>query len=95
MGIQLQPTAASQLDVIVRPLREDDLPIADHLVRLAFGTFLGVPEPSSFMGDAAYVQGRWHADPNAAFGALVGGELVGSNFATNWGSVGFFGPETQ
>ena len=37
---------------------------------------------------------RWRADPTAAFGAEVGGELVGSNFATNWGSVGFFGPLT-
>lgn len=29
-----------------------------------------------------------------AFAAVIDGELVGSNFATNWGSVGFFGPLT-
>ena len=63
-------------------------------MRLAFGTYLGLPEPASFMGDASYVRSRWRADPDAAFGAEVGGELVGSNFATNWGSVGFFGPLT-
>jgi len=30
----------------------------------------------------------------ASFGATLEGKLVGSNFATNWGSVGFFGPLT-
>ena len=64
-------------------------------MRLAFGTFLGLSEPASFMGDANYVRGRWRADPDAAFAAVAGnGELVGSNFATSWGSVGFFGPLT-
>lgn len=79
----------------VRPLLEEDLPAADHVMRLAFGTFLGLPEPASFMGDANYVRTRWLADPDAAFAAVAGnGEIVGSNFATNWGSVGFFGPLT-
>ena len=45
-------------------------------------------------GDAEYVRGRWLADPKAAFCAEVNGELVGSNFATSWGSFGFFGPLT-
>jgi GNAT superfamily N-acetyltransferase len=84
--------------ITVRPLREEDLPAADHIMRLAFGTFLGLPDPGAFMGDAGYVRGRWYADPSAAFGAFGeaadGGVLVGSNFATNWGSVGFFGPLT-
>jgi GNAT superfamily N-acetyltransferase len=73
-------------------MRESDLPAADHIMRLAFGTFLGLPEPSAFLGDAGYVKTRWRADPGAAFAAELGGELVGSNLATNWGSVGFFGP---
>jgi len=29
--------------VSVRPLQENDLPTADHVMRLAFGTFLGLP----------------------------------------------------
>jgi predicted N-acetyltransferase YhbS len=81
-------------DVRVRPLRESDLSTADHIVRLAFGTFLGVPDPASFMGDAGYVRTRWKADPKAAFVAEIDNEVVGSNFAANWGSVGFFGPLT-
>ena len=94
MQEQPKPRVAAKLDITVRPLREDDLAAADRITRLAFGTFLGVPEPASFMGDAGYVRSRWHTDPEAAFAAEVGGELVGSNFATNWGSVGFFGPLT-
>ena len=81
-------------DIAVRPLRESDLATADHIMRLAFGTFLGVPDPASFMGDASYVPTRWKASPDAAFAAEINNELVGSNFATNWGSVGFFGPLT-
>jgi GNAT superfamily N-acetyltransferase len=81
-------------DIHVRPLREDELDAADRIMRVAFGTFLGLPEPEAFMGDASYVRGRWRAGPESAFAAEVGGELAGSNFATRWGSVGFFGPLT-
>jgi GNAT superfamily N-acetyltransferase len=89
-----EQSKGKQIDTTVRSLRETDLPIADHIMRVAFGTFLGLPEPAAFMGDAVYIRTRWLADPAAAFGAEAGGELVGSNFATNWGSVGFFGPLT-
>ena len=78
----------------MRPLQENELDTADGIMRLAFGTFIGLPDPMSFMGDADYVRTRWRANPQAAFAAEVDGELVGSNFATNWGSVGFFGPLT-
>ena len=80
--------------VTVRPLVESDLDAADRIVRVAFGTFLGMPDPTVFMGDANYAHTRWKADPAAALGADHDGKLVGSNFATNWGSFGFFGPLT-
>ncbi|RJF89709.1 GNAT family N-acetyltransferase [Oleomonas cavernae] len=82
------------MDIEIRPLAEADLAAADRIFRLAFGTFVGLPEPSSFMGDAALIAPRWHADPQATLGAFRDGELVGSNFAANWGSFGFFGPLT-
>jgi GNAT superfamily N-acetyltransferase len=82
------------MDIAVHPLTESDLSTADHICRIAFGTFLGLPNPAAFMGDADYVRTRWHADPEAAFGAFAGGELAGSIFAANWGSIGFFGPLT-
>jgi GNAT superfamily N-acetyltransferase len=78
----------------IRALAEDDLDDADRIFRLAFGTFLGMPDPSAFMGDADLVHTRWHAAPGAALGAYADGALVGSNFAANWGSFGFFGPLT-
>ena len=78
----------------VRPLVEEDLDEADRICRVAFGTFVGAPEPEKFFGDADYVRTRWRADPGAALAAELDGRVVGSNFAANWGSVGFFGPLT-
>jgi predicted N-acetyltransferase YhbS len=76
----------------IRALTQRDLPAADRIIGAAFGTFLGAPEPEKFWADLAYASTRRPADPAAAFGAEWNGELVGSNFATRWGSVGFFGP---
>jgi GNAT superfamily N-acetyltransferase len=80
--------------VVIRPLAEADLADADRVFRVAFGTFLGAAEPRRFFGDAEMVRTRWHSGNGAAFAAVREGRLVGSNFVTNWGSVGFFGPLT-
>lgn len=80
--------------ITVRQLREDELVEADRIVRLAFGTFLGLANPMDFMGDADYVRTRWAADPSSALAAELEGSLVGTNFVTCWGSAGFFGPLT-
>jgi len=80
--------------VTIRPLSEADLETADRIFRLAFGTHLQLPDPLLFAGDSSWVRTRWLADPSTALAAEVDGELVGSNFATCWGSVGFFGPLT-
>jgi GNAT superfamily N-acetyltransferase len=84
----------TKTDVTIRLLKDTDLSTADTVMRLAFGTFLGLPNPLAFMGDTAYVRTRWRANPQAAFAAEVDEEVIGSNFATDWGSVGFFGPLT-
>lgn len=81
--------APPRADVTVRPLQESDLPEADRILRAAFNTFLGIPD---LFGDKDYVRTRWHADPRATFAAEIDGRLIGSNFVTGWGSVGFFGP---
>ena len=94
MNFRSRPEQTAKRDISVRPLQESDICTADHIMRLAFGTFLGLPDPASFMSDASYVRTRWKANPNAAFAAEINNEVVGSNFATNWGSVGFFGPLT-
>jgi hypothetical protein len=77
-----------------RQLQEGDLDSADRIFRLAFGTFLGLPNPKDFSGDSDYIRSRWLANPAATVGAELDGSLVGSNFVTLWGSVGFFGPLT-
>ncbi len=48
-----------QHSVEIRSMVEADLPTADRIMRVTFGTFLGVPEPATFMGDASYVANRW------------------------------------
>ncbi len=83
------------MTIDIRPLRESDLPEADRIFRLAFGTFLGLPDPTAFAAGADLIGTRWRAPAgNAAFGAFDGETLVGSNFVANWGSFGFFGPLT-
>jgi GNAT superfamily N-acetyltransferase len=85
---------ATDAALVVRPLTEADLDTADQIFRLAFGTFLGLPDPLLFFEGADYVRGRWLLDPKSAFAAELDGELVATNFAANWGSFGFFGPLT-
>jgi GNAT superfamily N-acetyltransferase len=80
--------------VSVRPMEEGDLVDARRIFRVAFGTFLGVPNPEEFWADREYVFTRWHARPDAALVAETEGGLAGSNFAAQWGSFGFFGPLT-
>jgi N-acetylglutamate synthase-like GNAT family acetyltransferase len=75
-------------------MQESDLGEADRIFRLAFGTFLGLPDPMSFAGDSDFVYTRYQADPQAALVAEVDGRIAGSNFALHWGSVGVFGPLT-
>jgi N-acetylglutamate synthase-like GNAT family acetyltransferase len=81
-------------DIQIRSMTERDIPEADRIMRLAFGTFLGLPDPMLFMGDADYVRTRFHTDPSASLVAEADGKVIGSNFALHWGSVGIFGPLT-
>lgn len=81
-------------EVVVRRMREADLAEAALICRLAFGTFFGLPEPESQGLDREYVSTRWRANPDAVLVAERDGALLGSNFATHWGSFAFFGPLT-
>ena len=80
------------MTIEVRPLREDELDEADAVFRRAFGTFLGVPDPAAWGGDAQVLRCRWAGDPGLTVALLEDGVLAGSNVATRWGSVGLFGP---
>ena len=91
---QQQASRAVPGDVSIRPLQAVDLDAADRVMRIAFGTYLGAPDPVMVFGDMDYVRSRFAAEPSWAFAAELDGEVVGSNFATRWGSFGFFGPVT-
>jgi N-acetylglutamate synthase-like GNAT family acetyltransferase len=78
--------------VHVRPMHADDLDSADRVLRLAFGTIRGLPDPSAAFGDSDIVRTRFRAAPECAWTAELDGEVVGSVFAARWGSFGFVGP---
>jgi len=88
------PTSSNAINVSVRAMEEADLNEARRIFRVAFGTFLGVPEPETFRADREYVFTSWRTEGGAALVAEANGNLAGSNFATQWGSFGFFGPLT-
>jgi GNAT superfamily N-acetyltransferase len=75
-------------------LKQSELEEADRIARLAFGTFLGLPNPLDFMGDRNFIEPRWRSTHVKVIAAREGGRLIGSNVATRWGSFGFFGPLT-
>ena len=75
-------------------MHESDLAEADSIFRLAFGTFIGLPDPTTFAEGRDYIRTRFHADPGGAVVAEVDGRMAGSNMAANWGSFGTFGPLT-
>ena len=78
----------------VGPLKQNELEEAERIVRIAFGTFLGLPNPLEFMGDRTYMAPRWRSTNVKVIAARDNGRLIGSNVATRWGSFGFFGPLT-
>jgi GNAT superfamily N-acetyltransferase len=82
------------VDLTVRPIEEHEVAAADRTYRLAFGTYLGLPDPMAFSFGRDLIRPRWAADPSCVLGAFLDGELVGSNVLANWGSFGFFGPLT-
>ncbi len=75
-------------------LKESELKEADRIVRVAFATFLGLPNPLEFMGDRNFIAPRWRSSNVKVIAAREAGRLIGSNVVTRWGSFGFFGPLT-
>jgi len=86
--------AGKKQSIRVGRLRENELEEANRIVRLAFGTFLRLPDPLQFMGDRSFVTPRWRSRNTAMLAAREGGKLIGLNVATRWGAFGFLGPLT-
>jgi GNAT superfamily N-acetyltransferase len=75
-------------------LKQNELAEADRIMRLAFGTFLHVPNPLETMGDRAFLAPRYRSPHSKLIAAREGGRLIGSNAVTRWGLFGSFGPLT-
>jgi GNAT superfamily N-acetyltransferase len=84
----------SAMIVEVGPMADTEVESADRIFRLAFGTFLGLPDPVKAFGDADSIRTRRNARNTVALAARKDGVLVASNIITQWGSVGWFGPLT-
>src|SRR3984885_15620043 len=75
-------------------LKEGEVDEAARIFRVAFGTFLGMPDPLGFMGDRNLIAPRFHSTHVKVLAARNHGRLIGTNAVTRWGSFGFFGPLT-
>lgn len=80
--------------ITVGALKESELKEADRIFRVAFGTFIGLPNPAEFMGDRNLLISRWYGPHVKTLAARDNGRLIGSNQITRWGSFAFFGPLT-
>ncbi|MDJ0386807.1 GNAT family N-acetyltransferase [Roseomonas sp. E05] len=80
------------LETIIRPMAEQDLDEADGVMRLAFGTEFGLPDPARFMGDAKLLCPRWRTNPAGCLVAQAGAAVIGSVAVMDWGSVAVLGP---
>lgn len=85
---------AKELSLTIGPLKRSEVEEADRIARLAFGTFLGIPNPMEFMGDRNMLTPRVRSANVKALAARANGRLIGTNLATQWGSFAFFGPLT-
>lgn len=82
----------SDIRAKIGPLQKSELAEAHRIMCLAFGTFLNLPDPMSFMGDRNFIAPRFHAKHTKLLAARIDDRLVGVNVATRWGSFAFFGP---
>ena len=78
--------------VVVRKMRNEDVPVAEKIFRLAFGSEFGLADPMSFRGDAGVVAFRHTIYPDGGVVAEVEGNVTGFSIASRWGLVGFVGP---
>jgi GNAT superfamily N-acetyltransferase len=85
---------STKYPVKVGLLKQTELGEAHRIVCLAFGTFLGMPDPLEFMGDRNFIAPRFRSTHVKVLAARDNGRLIGTNVVTCWGSFGFFGPLT-
>jgi GNAT superfamily N-acetyltransferase len=78
--------------ITIRPLTLGDFAEADRVRRLAFGTYLQLPDPMQFGGDGSLLLSRARTYPDGGVVAVAGGRIIGLSFASELGSLGVLGP---
>ncbi len=71
-----------------------DVAEASRIFRLAFGTFLRVPDVTQFRADNGMIETRFRTDPGAALVAECDGRVIGSAMGMDWGGQFVIGPVT-
>src|SRR5579862_4338331 len=92
--VEDKPRANVADKILIRDLRQDEIEKAESLVRLAFGTFLRIPDPLENPRNRQMILHRFRNDPKNILAAELNGEMVATNVLTIWGSFAFFGPLT-
>jgi GNAT superfamily N-acetyltransferase len=80
------------MNCALQRLAPRDLQAGTDLFRVAFGTYIGLPDPHAFMGDADLVGPRARSAHCSCWGAYEDGELVGIVVASRWGKFAVLGP---
>lgn len=88
----IRPVAGHGGPFAIRGLRPNEADEADKLFRMAFGTFLGLPDPLAFRPGASIFAHRLAMYPEGVFALEQDGRLVGAAVANRWGKVGVVGP---
>ena len=63
--------------VLVRQLRAEEIDEAETIVRLAFGTFLQIPDLLQNPDESELIPHRWRRNPQDVLAAELDGKLVG------------------
>jgi len=79
------------MDILVRPVKEEELEESDRLFRLAFGTMYGLTNPNETFGDRDMIASRWRGGTSVVLVAEVDRAVCGTAVVTNWGSLGIVG----
>jgi GNAT superfamily N-acetyltransferase len=80
-------------EITYRPMRAADLPAADRVFRMAFGTWFGLADPMQFRGgEPGVLEPRFWSYPDGGSVAWRDNAIVGFSFASRWGSLGVLGP---
>ena len=79
------------MEPIVRAALDEDIDQADRVLRLAFGTQEGLPDPMTVFGDREMIRARWRGGTSTILVAELESRVAGTASLTRWGSLGFVG----